>query len=174
MNKKDQIILSALELFAKYGYTETSIDKIAKHAKVSKGLTYAHFKNKDDLLRATIENTITQMTSEMMEIKELNIKSLLKNFFKGLDENKDVIRLCLLLVVHPQTPALVNTMLEKQKYELLELFSILLKDKFHENSLIEAELLLATIDGITLDFVTNPNARPLIDIENYIINKYSN
>lgn len=172
MNKKEKIIHSALHLFAKNGFTETSIDKIAKHAGVSKGLTYTHFKNKDDLLRATIENTITQMTDEMMEIKTLTIEALLLNFFHGLQQNVAIIRLCLLLLIHPQTPALVSQLLVKQKEELLELLSLLLQEQFKENNRIEAELLLATIDGITLDYAANSNQAHLENKIKYIIDKY--
>jgi len=172
MNKKEQIIFSALYLFSKNGFTETSIDKIAKHAKVSKGLTYSHFKNKDDLLRVVIESTVTEMTEKMMKIERNSISSLLQNLKIGLIENKNIIRLSLLLLIHPQTPVSVTKLLEKQKQELIELLSSLLADKHKENSKIEAELLLATIDGITIDFVLNPNVENLENKINYTINKY--
>ncbi len=172
MNKKEKIIFSALYLFSKNGFTETSIDKIAKHAQVSKGLTYSHFKNKDDLLRVVIESTITEMTNKMMEMESNSISSLLQNLKAELIENKDIIQLCLLLLVHPQTPTSVTEILEKQKRELLELLSSLLAEKYKENSKLEAELLLATIDGITIDFVLDPNIKKLEKKINYIINKY--
>ncbi|PIE50979.1 MAG: hypothetical protein CSA38_00465 [Flavobacteriales bacterium] len=172
MNKKEKIIFSALYLFSKNGFTETSIDKIAKHAQVSKGLTYSHFKNKDDLLRVVIESTITEMTNKMMEMESNSISSLLQNLKKGLIEDKDIIRLTLLLLVHPQTPTSVTEILEKQKRELIELLSSFLAEKHKENAKIEAELLLATMDGITIDFVLDPNIENLEKKINYIINKY--
>lgn len=172
MNRKEKIINSALHLFAKNGFTETSISAIAKHAKVSKGLTYTHFKNKEDLLRATIEGTITQMTGDMMDIQKLSIEFLLMNFFNGLKENVKTIRLSLLLLIHPQTPSSVTTMLEAQKYELLALLSSLLKKRFKGNSQLEAELLLATIDGITLDYALDPKPAVLEKKINYLIKKY--
>ena len=172
MSKKESILLSALHLFSKNGFTETSIDKIAKHAKVSKGLTYSHFKNKEDLLRVVIETTVTKMTEEMMEIDNASISSLLQNLKNGLIENKDIIRLTVLLLIHPQTPASVTKMLEKQKLELIELLSSLLEKKHKNNSRIEAQLLLATIDGITIDYVLNPDIEQLEHKINYTINKY--
>ncbi|SED05772.1 DNA-binding transcriptional regulator, AcrR family [Tenacibaculum sp. MAR_2009_124] len=173
MNNKQKIILAALELFAENGYTETSIDKIAKRANVSKGLTYNHFKNKEELLVATIENTITRLTSEMMEIKELSFHSFFTSFFESLKVNTKIIRLCTLLIVHPQTPSKIISLLEKQKHELLELFSVLLQDKYKQNSRTEAAILLATIDGITLDYTTNPNPDNLSILQQYLIEKYT-
>lgn len=172
MNKKEKIIFSALHLFAENGFTETSVDTIAKHAKVSKGLTYSHFRNKEDLLRVVIESTITTMTEEMMDIKNISISSLLEKLKVGLIENKSIIRLSLLLLIHPQTPVSVTQLLKKQKLELIELLSSLLVDKYTNDSKIEAELLLATIDGITIDFVLNPDIENLENKLNYTIKKY--
>ncbi len=172
MNKKEKIMFSALYLFSKNGFTETSIDKIAKHAEVSKGLTYSHFKNKDDLLRVVIESTITEMTNKMMGDDISSIASLLQNLKTGLIENKDIIRLSVLLLIHPQTPVSVTEILEKQKSELIALLSSLLADKYKEDSKTEAELLLATMDGITIDFVLNSNIENLEHKIDYLINKY--
>lgn len=173
MNNKEKIILAALELFANNGYTETSIDKIAKRAKVSKGLTYTHFKNKEDLLVVTIENTITKMTSKLLEIEDINLDFFFKEYSNSLIKNTQIIRLCVLLVAHPQTPSKVTSLLDKQKYELLELFSGLLQNKFKENSKMEAEILLAIIDGITLEYVTNPNLENLKKVLQYLNEKYA-
>lgn len=172
MNNKEKIIIAALDLFAKNGYTETSIDSIAKRANVSKGLTYTHFKNKEELLVVTIENTIIKMTSEMMKIQEINLETLFNMFFESLRNNADVIRLCLLLAIHPQTPVKIISILDNQKKELLELFSNLLEDQFKGDSKIEAEIVLATIDGITLDYVTNPNNETLKIKQQYLTKKY--
>lgn len=173
MNKKDKIIHSALTLFARHGYSETSIDKIAKHAEVSKGLTYTHFKNKDALLRAAIDHSITRLTAEMMKIEEISITSLFANFFKSLRENKEVIRLCILLLIHPETPQAVYEMLEAQKHELLDLLKLLLNEKFKDKSEQEARLLLATLDGITLDYAIHPNEDQLESSQIYLSAKYS-
>lgn len=173
MSKKEKIIYSALHLFAKNGFTETSIDTIAKHAEVSKGLTYSHFKNKEDLLKVVIESTITEMTNEMMQSEHRSISSLLQNLKAGLVKNIDIIRLSILLLVHPQTPVQVTTLLEKQKLDLVDLISSLLEVKYKEHSKIEAELFLATIDGITMDYVLNPSPEDLENKINYLIKKFS-
>ncbi len=172
MNNKEKIIHTALKLFAENGYTETSIDKIAKHANVSKGLTYTHFKNKEELLSVTIEHTITKMTAEMMEVKDLSFDTFFDSFCTGLRENTSIIRFCLLLVIHPQTPAKVIDLLDKQKQELLGLLAQLLQNKFKENAAKEAEILLATIDGITIEYTTNPNPDNLKRTQQYLSNKY--
>ncbi|MDR0711863.1 MAG: TetR/AcrR family transcriptional regulator [Prevotellaceae bacterium] len=58
---KEQLIVSvALKLFAKNGYTATSIDKIAKEAGISKGLLYNYFTSKENLLYTMINNLIVE------------------------------------------------------------------------------------------------------------------
>ena len=173
MNNKEKIISTALELFSLNGYTETSVDSIAKHANVSKGLTYTHFKNKEALLVATIESTITKMTSEIMEVDEMGFQSFFQFFFDSLRKNKETIRLCLLLVIHPKTPAKVISLLDEQKKELLLLLSSLLQAQFQEHSAKEAEILLATLDGITIEYTINPIDERLTQTHEYLTNKYT-
>lgn len=48
-------MLSALELFATHGYNGVSTSKIAKEAGVSEGLIFRHYKNKQGLLDAILE-----------------------------------------------------------------------------------------------------------------------
>lgn len=59
---------SALGLFGRQGYAATSVDRIASHAGVAKGSVYWHFKDKEDLLLATIEREIDAMRSHLTEL----------------------------------------------------------------------------------------------------------
>ena len=53
--KKEKILIAALELFAEEGFKPTSTSKIAKRAGVSEGLIFRHFTNKDGLLEAIVQ-----------------------------------------------------------------------------------------------------------------------
>jgi len=53
--KKEKILQSALELFARDGFKITSTSKIAANAGVSEGLIFRHFKNKEGLLEAVLK-----------------------------------------------------------------------------------------------------------------------
>lgn len=46
---KDDLFNSALFLFTKYGYDKATVEKIAKHAGVSKGNFYTHFESKESV-----------------------------------------------------------------------------------------------------------------------------
>lgn len=173
MTKKEKIIHVALDLFAKHGYTETSISKIAKAAGVSKGLTYTHFKNKDDLLRAVVMETLGSMTAELVELQKLNIVQFLQLYFQMLKAQRDVIRLCMLLVVHPETPQIVKDMLAVQQEELLKMLAHLLSPYSNLNSDMEARMLLATLDGLTLEYITTTDDELLDNLEAHLLSKYA-
>ncbi|WP_193188164.1 TetR/AcrR family transcriptional regulator [Nisaea sediminum] len=55
MNTKDRIIEAADELFYSGSIRETSVDRIAERAGVTKKTLYYHFRSKDDLVAAYLE-----------------------------------------------------------------------------------------------------------------------
>ncbi|MDI6852611.1 MAG: TetR/AcrR family transcriptional regulator [Deltaproteobacteria bacterium] len=55
MNLKERIIYESLRLFSRNGFLNTSISDIMDAAKISKGGFYNHFKTKEDLLLAVLD-----------------------------------------------------------------------------------------------------------------------
>lgn len=172
MSKKEKILQAALDLFAKHGYAETSIAKITKVAGVSKSLTYTHFENKEALLKAVIEYSLGNITKEMLHVQTINLPDFLSVYFQLLRSKKDVIRLCTILIIHPETPEAVKELLDQQQAGIIQLLETLLQEKFGDSSQLEARLLLATIDGISLEYTVNSDEQRLVAIEKYLIQKY--
>lgn len=78
-DKKEQILKSALELFANEGVNATSTSKIAKIAGVSEGLIFRHFNNKKGLLNAIIESAEEKANDLFADIlKQKDAKSVIK------------------------------------------------------------------------------------------------
>lgn len=50
-----EILAASLRLFAKYGYEKTSIDRLAREVKATKGLVYYYFRSKEDILSAMVK-----------------------------------------------------------------------------------------------------------------------
>ena len=88
MNKKidkREIILSiAQKKFARYGLQKTTIDEIAKDARISKGLIYHYFTNKEDIFYAVIKKETEIFESLIREKvnKERKPANKLKVFIK--------------------------------------------------------------------------------------------
>jgi leucyl aminopeptidase len=61
--KRNLIMDTALEHFASEGYYATTINHIAKHAGISKGLMYNYFESKEALLKAIIQRSVMEVYS---------------------------------------------------------------------------------------------------------------
>lgn len=53
-----EICAAALEVFAEKGFAAAKLDEIARRAGVSKGTLYLYFKDKEDLFRAVVRDTV--------------------------------------------------------------------------------------------------------------------
>lgn len=75
--KEQDILKSASELFAEYGFNATSTKKIAYKAGVSEGTVFNYFATKNDLLIAVISEMYAQLTE--------NAESGIANYSNTLD-----------------------------------------------------------------------------------------
>src|SRR3954470_21788575 len=60
---RQALLLAARALFGEHGYASTSIDEVVKRAGVTKGALYHHFRDKDDLFRAVVEDVKGDVTT---------------------------------------------------------------------------------------------------------------
>lgn len=63
---KDSIKKSAQDLFRKYGYHKTSVNEIAKRAKIAKATIYKYFESKELLLQEILMDYIEQSVHEII------------------------------------------------------------------------------------------------------------
>jgi AcrR family transcriptional regulator len=68
---KRQIITTASQLFAKYGYYKTSIDNVAKMSRRAKGSIYYHFNTKEELFTAVVSAEI-EVVKDGLTVNVLN------------------------------------------------------------------------------------------------------
>jgi TetR/AcrR family transcriptional repressor of mexJK operon len=66
--KRQQIMSCASELLLSLGYSNTSMEAVAKASGVSKQTVYSHFNNKDELFNAVIENKC-----KMYQVEEASV-----------------------------------------------------------------------------------------------------
>jgi AcrR family transcriptional regulator len=71
--KKEQIMLSAVKLFANQGYASTSMQEIAKRIGIAKGTLYLHFSSKDDLLLAILKYYQDEMLEKVSFVLDDNL-----------------------------------------------------------------------------------------------------
>ena len=102
--KQQQIVDSAIALFAEKGYANTSTAQIAKAAGVSEGAIFKHYGTKDHLLLSVIlpfikdffpamaQEVFTEVMAEKTDTFEQLLLKLLKNRVAFIYENKEIFR----------------------------------------------------------------------------------
>jgi len=102
-NKKYKILKVALELFSKNGFDATSVDSIAKSAKVNKALIYYYFNSKNDILLSLFISIIDELSKHLQEtelieedLEDSDFRRKIKKeieFFRG---KKEIISILLM------------------------------------------------------------------------------
>lgn len=68
--REQRILDAAAELLQRWGYRKTTIDDIAKQARVAKGTIYLHWKTREDLFMALIEREQLDLLSKIEQLME--------------------------------------------------------------------------------------------------------
>ena len=95
--RRDQLLNSACRLFADKGYEVTSTEEIARHAGLTKGALYFHFKSKEDILLARMKS-VDERYQEQFHLQGLD-RTTPERYFRtifavkaagGLPDLKDI------------------------------------------------------------------------------------
>ena len=94
----------ALEHFANEGYLRTTINHIAKHAGISKGLMYNYFDSKEALLKAIIHRSVNEIYKYLDinrdgYLNETEFEFFMRKIDVMLNEKKDFFRLLMQLLI---------------------------------------------------------------------------
>jgi AcrR family transcriptional regulator len=102
--RKTLIMNVALEHFAKEGYHKTTINHIARHAGMSKGLMYNYFTSKESLLFEIIMRSVNEMYADFDRDKDGHLSEeefefFIRRLFNLLKEKKTFWRLLFQLLM---------------------------------------------------------------------------
>ncbi|ASN03567.1 TetR/AcrR family transcriptional regulator [Virgibacillus necropolis] len=96
--KKKNIIVTSIDLFADKGFYSTSIQEIAEKSNVSKGAFYLHFHSKDELLLEIfkyyydlMQENLQNATDERLSPKENFIKQVEVQFYEILKHKSFIL-----------------------------------------------------------------------------------
>ena len=161
---KKRIIKAATKNFAKKGYANTTIDLVAKSAKVSKGGLYHHFQSKEDLFIAVLFQNIA-FVKETSSTLYQNPKNLLKDlgevYDQVIDGPIDLARIWVEGVAESMYNPKLKKLLERVQSETVNFSISQLKDIQNKLGLLEgfsdselrdlAYLGIYVYKGVTLD-----------------------
>jgi AcrR family transcriptional regulator len=112
MSKKESILQSALWLFAKKGFKDTSMADLSKMTDAAEGTIFYHFKNKETLFITILELVKTKI------INEFDKYVAEKNFKTGLEMVEEVV--AFYLYIAGNMPDLFMLLHRHDAYELAE------------------------------------------------------
>ncbi len=169
-DKKENILLSALQLFASDGFNATSTSKVAKQAGVSEGLIFRHFENKEGLLKAILamgESKIKDLFAEIVLETEpkLVIRKTISLPFQVKEEDYDFWRLQFKLKWELKN--YVSQKMDPLEMALSNAFKKLQKPKPE----LESKKLLLLVDGISSALLKG-DLKNKEELHQFLLNKY--
>jgi len=93
MATRDDILQTALELFAQKGYENTSLEEIAHKIGITKPAIYYHFKNKQKLYNELFIVKFSNLNFEFKDSFEENIKSYIYTLGEFFIHNPNIAKL---------------------------------------------------------------------------------
>lgn len=175
-DRKAIIMETALALFANDGYHQTSINKIATTAGISKGLMYNYFDSKEALLMEILHKSTESYLLYFDPDKDGVLTTeeftfYITQTFDVIDQNTDFWRLLFRIMLQPNVSALLKT----RSYHLSKYLIKLLKDYFelhgYENSHKEVVIFMALVQGGIIQHAMGSNDAPMV-LRDYLIERY--
>jgi len=177
--KTRRIILeNALKLFATKGYHASSINDIAKAAKISKGLAYNYFDSKLELAKGVMEMfkiEIEQMIKKMEGIDDpyKQLKTFINLFFEQLEINEQFWMLYFGFLMQPEIKKTAIKFMGNFIEEIFLYFESIFKKIGLKNAAMEARIFGAVMDGIGLHYMFDKQEYPLDKVKKLYLKKYS-
>lgn len=173
--RRQQIMNTALELFASEGYNKCSISQLASHAGISKGLLYNYFKSKEALLIAIIDEGIGEIMNMIDPnrdgvLEPAEVEGFIRKTFRSIRENLKFWVLFINVVLQPPVKEFLDgkpfsSVMERFAPKLLEYFE---KMEF-EDPHLEMLTFSAMIEGygILLVYIYPTEEFPLETIQRF-------
>jgi TetR/AcrR family transcriptional regulator len=99
LNRRNEILQAAWEVFASKDYDSATVDEIAEAAELSKGTLYLYFQNKADLFFSTLEMGIERIFSIVHEVVSSHddpvngLKEIIKRLLNFFEENEGFFKI---------------------------------------------------------------------------------
>lgn len=173
---RQQIIDAAFELFAKEGYSHTSVSTIAKKANISKGLIYHYFDSKQAILSAIFDQLV-EVGDEVLDFPDDfsaadKIRQTIEKTFEFIENQTGVGRLMIALALQPETYNTLKPKIDEVNKRQTVLYVAMLKELGFEKPEIEAYRIGATMDGVLMGYASMGDDYPLEEMKQKILEEY--
>ena len=170
IERKDQIVRATVECITKYGYHNFSMQDVARTAGVSKGIIHYYFLNKDDLMKSVLD----KVASDIERVLAADIKASsdatdkLKTFmticFDVVRNTKEYYQVNMDFWTQINQKPDVRTIISQHYTKFRETCATVIEDGIQSgefkalNALEQASIIIATIDGVSLQWLFDESA----------------
>jgi AcrR family transcriptional regulator len=178
MDKREELITIATDLFSEYGYENTPLSAVCKKANVSKGLISHHFKSKHGLLREIFLRTTRLIVEMNTDVKDSQspteqLRQLLEKFFSQLEANTLFVQFNINMMLQPSTREILDDLIQERASFILKKTQAIFKRIDEKNALLKSHMFIAELDGIALNYLGIFKDFPLQQIKEHVIEKYT-
>jgi len=159
--RKEQIMQTALSLFAQKSYDRTSMSEIAREAGISKGLSYNYFSSKEALLHEIIMRGFNKVIALFDpdndgELTKETFIFFINGNFRLVMEHTTYWKLYYSLIMQPFIMEKYYAEMEDVIQKYLEVLITYFQKRGCEDPATEAAFFSSIMDGVLLNFVLNP------------------
>lgn len=177
--RRKEILEAALELFARQGFHNTSIEQIRKKAGVSKGLIYNYFTKKEDLVTAIIMGEMKSGENIMAELgrktdPQERFQYVIDFAFEAMTRNLEHSKLVASLSLQLDLPEFshLREMIVGRVVGFFPLAEHLIRELGFPNPDVEARALMALLDGLGIQYIMLGDVIDLDQMKQYLLDRY--
>jgi len=177
VDKRREILSTALEIFVKEGYFSTTGASIAKAIVISEKELFSYFQTKEDLLHTIVEEAVHLLfdgidPNEDGELQEVELLFFINDYFDSVEKNLKFFKLFYALRLQPGVVPLYKQELD----EIVSMKFDVLNEYFSQSGAadpeMETEFLTSMLEGIAMNFVLEPEGYPIDAMQQKVLNMY--
>lgn len=177
VEKRQLIEDTALRVFAEEGYHNASVSKIAKAAGISKGLMYNYFESKEQLLRALMADVLEEATKrfDLPKNKSIENEDVIRFIDQSLElvkENPQKWKLFMSMFMQNEVMQIMLPEMMEHMQDYITPFVDYFSAKGYTNPLAATRYFHASIDGVQMQTMVDPDNFPLKEVKEMIIKQF--
>ncbi len=177
LQRKEEILAAAFQVFAAHGYEATRIDEVARQAGIAKGTIYLYFRDKERLFRAVVRSLIQKRFDAVAEsfqgTAEQLVRELVSRMYNQVVRNEKVRSIVRLLIAEggrfPQLTEIYHREIIAPGMKAIRqvLLRGIASGEFRETSAVEFPQLLAGPGVLAIVWRLLHGGRHRIDLDAY-------
>jgi AcrR family transcriptional regulator len=152
-DRREQIMATALEMFAREGYGHVSIATLAQRAGISKGLMYNYFEGKEELLKEILNEGIEQIMTSLDPnrdgiLTEAEFEMFIRKTFQLMHDKRAFFSKFFSMIIQPNVKAMLKeSSLVGFMEQYLSMFIHYFAERGYEDPMLEMFELFVIIEG---------------------------